>query len=126
MLVTSTGDSDGREVANAGFKEGAVCSLQSCFLCCRKVKGIISCFMLPSLNQARSLSAQTVISLALPSIDVTVLHFCRHQFKSFHFCFCFYIYCDDPQSKLPHQFMSPPPLPPLLPLPQEDWHLSCV
>lgn len=67
MLVTLTGDSDGGEVVNAGSTEGAVRSLQSCFLCCRKVKGIRSCFMLLQLKSSSFPLSSAVIFLAVSS-----------------------------------------------------------
>lgn len=44
----------------------------------------------------------------------------------FSLLFALCIHSVDLQPKQPHQFISPSPLPFSLPLPLEDWHLSCV
>lgn len=72
MLVTTnvrvTLIEDSGAPVNAGFRDGALCSRQSCYLGYnRKVKGIISCFMLLELKSSSLTLAAILISLSQSS-----------------------------------------------------------
>lgn len=85
MLVTTDvgvsliESSSGRGAANARFKDGALHGQQLGRLCSnRKVKGIISCFILPELKS--SLFTPTAILISVTAIEPgTNLHLHRRR-----------------------------------------------
>lgn len=79
VRVSLIESSSGRGAANARSKDGALHSQQSSRLCSnRKVKGIISCFILLELKS--SLFTPTAILISVTAIEHgTNLHFRRRR-----------------------------------------------